>query len=131
MLSRAGNARGRTRASAARHNNHWCGPLALAALPRDAEYGIFEVGMNHFGELRNLVSFVKPHVALITTIVAQRLLLLLLDKPDPGPGKAVQHLPTNFNEPPAAEQETTATTNPSAETPPEQQRAAERAEPGS
>jgi UDP-N-acetylmuramoyl-tripeptide--D-alanyl-D-alanine ligase len=42
-------------------------------MPRDSEYGIFEVGMNHFGELRNLVSFVRPHVALITTIAPAHL----------------------------------------------------------
>src|SRR3954470_3425895 len=42
-------------------------------MPRDSEYGIFEVGMNHFGELRNLVSFVEPHVALITTIAPAHL----------------------------------------------------------
>jgi UDP-N-acetylmuramoyl-tripeptide--D-alanyl-D-alanine ligase len=73
ILRIALNALGRTHASAASHNNHWGVPLSLAALPRDAEYGVFEVGMNHFGELRNLVGFVKPHVALITTIAPAHL----------------------------------------------------------
>lgn len=73
ILALACNALGRTHASAASHNNHWGVPLSLAALPRDAEYGIFEVGMNHFGELRNLVSFVRPHVALVTTIAPAHL----------------------------------------------------------
>jgi UDP-N-acetylmuramoyl-tripeptide--D-alanyl-D-alanine ligase len=73
ILRLACNALGRTHASAASHNNHWGVPLSLASLPRDAEYGIFEVGMNHFGELRNLVSFVKPHVALVTTIAPAHL----------------------------------------------------------
>ena len=73
ILRLACNALGRTHASAASYNNHWGVPLSLAALPRDAEYGIFEVGMNHFGELRNLVSFVRPHVALITTIAPAHL----------------------------------------------------------
>ncbi|HYS46538.1 MAG TPA: Mur ligase family protein, partial [Rhizomicrobium sp.] len=73
ILRLACNALGRTHASAASHNNHWGVPLSLASLPRDAEYGIFEVGMNHFGELRNLVSFVRPHVALITTIAPAHL----------------------------------------------------------
>jgi UDP-N-acetylmuramoyl-tripeptide--D-alanyl-D-alanine ligase len=36
-------------------------------------YGIFEVGMNHFGEIRTLVGFVRPHVALITTIAPAHL----------------------------------------------------------
>ena len=48
-------------------------PLSLASLPQDAEYGVFEIGMNHFGEIRNLVSFVRPHVALITTIAPAHL----------------------------------------------------------
>jgi UDP-N-acetylmuramoyl-tripeptide--D-alanyl-D-alanine ligase len=73
ILRLACNALGRTHASAASYNNHWGVPLSLASLPRDAEYGVFEVGMNHFGELRNLVSFVKPHVALITTIAPAHL----------------------------------------------------------
>src|ERR1700760_4862757 len=73
ILSRCCNALGVTHASAASYNNHWGVPLSLASLPRDAEYGIFEVGMNHFGELRNLVSFVRPHVALITTVAPAHL----------------------------------------------------------
>jgi len=73
ILRLACDALGRTHASAASYNNHWGVPLSLASLPRDAEYGLFEVGMNHFGELRNLVSFVKPHIALITTIAPAHL----------------------------------------------------------
>jgi UDP-N-acetylmuramoyl-tripeptide--D-alanyl-D-alanine ligase len=73
ILRLACNALGRTHASAASHNNHWGVPLSLASLPRDSEYGIFEIGMNHFGEIRNLVSFVRPHVALITTIAPAHL----------------------------------------------------------
>ena len=73
ILRLACNALGRTHASAASYNNHWGVPLSLAGLPRDAEYGIFEVGMNHFGELRNLVGFVRPHVALVTTIAPAHL----------------------------------------------------------
>ncbi len=67
------NALGRTHASAASYNNHWGVPLSLASLPRDAEYGVFEIGMNHAGEIRSLVSFVRPQVALITTIAPAHL----------------------------------------------------------
>jgi UDP-N-acetylmuramoyl-tripeptide--D-alanyl-D-alanine ligase len=42
-------------------------------MPRDAKYGVFEVGMNHFGEIRNLAGFVRPHVALVTTIAPAHL----------------------------------------------------------
>src|ERR1700744_812638 len=68
ILRHALNGLGRTHVSAASYNNHWGVPLSLASLPADAEYGVFEVGMNHFGEIRNLISFVRPHVAMITTI---------------------------------------------------------------
>ena len=73
MLRLCCNALGRTHASAASYNNHWGVPLSLAAMPRDTEYGVFEVGMNHAGEIRNLVSFVRPQVALITTIAPAHL----------------------------------------------------------
>jgi UDP-N-acetylmuramoyl-tripeptide--D-alanyl-D-alanine ligase len=73
LLRVALGAVGTTHCSAASYNNHWGVPLSLAGLPRDAVYGVFEVGMNHFGELRNLVSFVRPHVALVTTIAPAHL----------------------------------------------------------
>ena len=73
ILRHALNGLGRTHVSAASYNNHWGVPLSLAALPVDAEYGVFEIGMNHFGEIRNLVSFVRPHVAMITTIAPAHL----------------------------------------------------------
>lgn len=73
MLRLCCNGLGRTHASAASYNNHWGVPLSLASMPRDTEYGVFEVGMNHAGEIRNLVSFVRPQVALITTIAPAHL----------------------------------------------------------
>jgi UDP-N-acetylmuramoyl-tripeptide--D-alanyl-D-alanine ligase len=73
LLRLALGALGTTHCSAASYNNHWGVPLSLAALPRDAKYGVFEIGMNHFGEIRSLVSFVQPHVALITTIAPAHL----------------------------------------------------------
>ncbi len=51
-------------------NNHWGLPLSLARMPRQAVYGIFEIGMNHAGELRELSRLLKPEVALITTVEA-------------------------------------------------------------
>ncbi len=73
MLRLCCDALGKTHASAASYNNHWGVPLSLAGLPRDAAFGIFEIGMNHFGEIQNLVSLVRPHVALITTIAPAHL----------------------------------------------------------
>ena len=73
ILKLAFSALGRTHASAASFNNHLGVPLSLASMPRECEYGVLEVGMNHFGELRNLTSFVRPHVAIITTIAPAHL----------------------------------------------------------
>ncbi|USG60406.1 UDP-N-acetylmuramoylalanyl-D-glutamyl-2,6-diaminopimelate--D-alanyl-D-alanine ligase [Sneathiella marina] len=64
---------GKTHASIGSFNNHWGVPLSLSRMPRDTEYAIFELGMNHPGELGPLSRMVKPHVALITTIEAVHL----------------------------------------------------------
>jgi len=68
MARLALSAIGATHASAASFNNHWGVPLTLARLPADAAFGVFEIGMNHAGEITPLVGFVRPHVALITTV---------------------------------------------------------------
>jgi UDP-N-acetylmuramoyl-tripeptide--D-alanyl-D-alanine ligase len=52
----------------ASYNNHWGVPLTLARLPREARFGVFEIGMNHAGEILPLAAMVRPHVAVITTI---------------------------------------------------------------
>jgi len=59
---------GRTHASVASYNNHWGVPLTLARMPRETEFGIFEIGMNHAHEILPLTAMVRPHVAVITTI---------------------------------------------------------------
>ncbi|HEV1999716.1 MAG TPA: Mur ligase family protein, partial [Xanthobacteraceae bacterium] len=59
---------GGTFASAASHNNHWGVPLSLARLPRDVRFAVFEIGMNHAGEIAPLVKLVRPHVAMVTTV---------------------------------------------------------------
>lgn len=73
MLRLALGALGPTHVSAASYNNHWGVPLSLAALPQESAYGVFEIGMNHFGEIRALVGMVRPHVALVTTIAPAHL----------------------------------------------------------
>lgn len=62
------SAQGATHASAASYNNHWGVPLTLARMPADSRFGVFEIGMNHAGEIEPLVAMVQPHVALITTV---------------------------------------------------------------
>ncbi|MEQ8405747.1 MAG: UDP-N-acetylmuramoyl-tripeptide--D-alanyl-D-alanine ligase [Oceanicaulis sp.] len=55
------------------YNNHWGVPLTLSRMPADAERGVFEMGMNHAGEIRDLVSMVQPHIAMITKIAPAHL----------------------------------------------------------
>ena len=59
---------GATHASAASYNNHWGVPLTLARMPKTTRYGVFEIGMNHAGEIEPLVAMVRPDVAVITTV---------------------------------------------------------------
>jgi UDP-N-acetylmuramoyl-tripeptide--D-alanyl-D-alanine ligase len=59
---------GETHASVASYNNHWGVPLSLARCPVTAHYAIFEMGMNHEGEIEPLTRLVRPHVAIVTTI---------------------------------------------------------------
>ena len=59
---------GPTYASAGGLNNHWGAPLSLARLPPDACYGVFELGMNHPGEIASLTRLVRPHIAVVTTV---------------------------------------------------------------
>jgi UDP-N-acetylmuramoyl-tripeptide--D-alanyl-D-alanine ligase len=73
MLRLMLNTAGPVAASAASYNNHWGVPLSLARMTREASFGVFEIGMNHSGEIRALNAFVRPHVALITTIAPAHL----------------------------------------------------------
>jgi UDP-N-acetylmuramoyl-tripeptide--D-alanyl-D-alanine ligase len=59
---------GQTHAAEKSFNNHWGVPLTLARMPADSRYGVFEIGMNHAGEITPLAKLVRPHVAIITTV---------------------------------------------------------------
>ncbi len=59
-----------TAVSAASYNNCWGVPLSLARMPRSSAFGIFEIGMNHPGEIAPLSRLVRPHVAVITNVEA-------------------------------------------------------------
>lgn len=54
--------------SKASYNNHLGVPLSLSLLGSDSKYGVFEVGMDHVGEIAPLAKIVEPEVAIITTI---------------------------------------------------------------
>ncbi|MEZ2132311.1 MULTISPECIES: UDP-N-acetylmuramoylalanyl-D-glutamyl-2,6-diaminopimelate--D-alanyl-D-alanine ligase [unclassified Sinorhizobium] len=64
---------GKVHASVASFNNHWGVPLTLARMPEDTDFGIFEVGMNHPGEIIPLVQMIRPHIGIITTIAPAHL----------------------------------------------------------
>lgn len=64
---------GKVHASPASFNNHWGVPLTLARLPADADFGIFEIGMNHENEIRPLAKLVEPDLVIITCIAAAHL----------------------------------------------------------
>ena len=55
-------------ASVGSFNNHIGVPLSLARMPAATDFGVFELGMNHAGEITNLSALVAPHIAIITCI---------------------------------------------------------------
>ncbi len=59
---------GETHASTGNLNNHIGLPLSLARMPASARFGVFEIGMNHAGEIAPLSGILRPHVAIITTV---------------------------------------------------------------
>ena len=62
------SSRGAAHRSVKSYNNHVGVPLSLARMPARSKFGIFEMGMNHAGEIAALTRQVRPHVAVITTI---------------------------------------------------------------
>lgn len=64
---------GKTHATLGNLNNHFGLPLTLARMPRDCDFGVLELGMNHAGELTELSNMAQPDVAVITTVAAAHL----------------------------------------------------------
>ena len=73
MLRTVFAAAGPTHASIKSFNNHWGVPLMLARMPEEAQFGVFELGMNAPGEIAPLSQMVRPHIAVITTVAAAHL----------------------------------------------------------
>ncbi len=59
---------GSVHASIKSFNNHWGVPLSLSNMPKGTRFGVFEIGMNHAGEIDLLTRLVRPHIAIVTTI---------------------------------------------------------------
>src|SRR5215218_1728781 len=59
---------GVTHASVASYNNHWGVPLSVARMPANTQFAVFEIGMNHAGEITPLTRLVRPHVAVVTAV---------------------------------------------------------------
>ena len=70
MLKLALETAGPTHATLGNLNNHWGAPLSLARMPTDTHFAVFELGMNHPGEIEPLSRLVRPHIAIITAIEA-------------------------------------------------------------
>lgn len=68
MLRLMFSAQAPTHASEKSYNNLWGVPLSLARMPADTRFGVFEMGMNHAGEITPLTRMVRPHIAIITTV---------------------------------------------------------------
>jgi UDP-N-acetylmuramoyl-tripeptide--D-alanyl-D-alanine ligase len=62
-----------THASLGSLNNHWGVPLSLARMAPRARFAVFEMGMNHAGEIAPLTRQIRPHVCAITTVEAVHL----------------------------------------------------------
>ncbi|MGF1543066.1 MAG: UDP-N-acetylmuramoyl-tripeptide--D-alanyl-D-alanine ligase [Parvularculaceae bacterium] len=73
MLRCALAGEGQVHAAAKSFNNHWGVPLTLAETPMGADFGVYEIGMNHAGEITPLTKLVKPDVAIVTTVAAAHL----------------------------------------------------------
>ncbi|ACT57574.1 UDP-N-acetylmuramoyl-tripeptide--D-alanyl-D-alanine ligase [Candidatus Liberibacter asiaticus] len=73
MLTIALSSIKKTYACIGSYNNHIGVPLTLARMPVDVDFGIFELGMSHLGEIRFLTHLVRPHIAVITTIAPAHL----------------------------------------------------------
>lgn len=70
MLRLVFSGQGMTTATSGNLNNHFGLPLSLARMPKETEFGVFELGMSAPGEIEPLAKMAKPHVALITSIEA-------------------------------------------------------------
>lgn len=70
------SSRGAAHRSVKSYNNHVGVPLSLTRMAARSKFGVFEMGMNHAGEIAALTAQVRPHVAVITTIAPAHIEML-------------------------------------------------------
>jgi UDP-N-acetylmuramoyl-tripeptide--D-alanyl-D-alanine ligase len=68
MLRRVLAAFGTVHAAEASFNNHIGVPLTLARLPKNTDFAVLEIGMNHPGEISPLARLARPHAAIVTSV---------------------------------------------------------------
>ena len=68
MLHHALTRHGKTYSNRGNYNNHVGTPVSLASTPPNADFAIYEMGMNSAGEIANLTKMVQPNIAIITSI---------------------------------------------------------------
>ncbi len=73
MLRLAFEGQGLVSVSAGNLNNQFGVPLSLSRMAAETDYGVFEVGMNHPGEIRPLAKMIQPHVVVVTSVDAVHL----------------------------------------------------------
>ena len=73
MLRCVLGAQGTVHAAEKSYNNHWGVPLTLARMPKDADFAVIEIGMNHPGEIAPLACMARPHVAMVTIVAPAHL----------------------------------------------------------
>jgi len=73
MIALIFDAAGTAHKSVRSFNNHWGVPLTLARMPRRTHRGVFEMGMNHAGELSELSAMLQPDIAVISRIAPAHL----------------------------------------------------------
>ena len=67
-LYHALSAQSQTTCSQASHNNLWGVPLSLSQMAPEDQFGIFEIGMSHPGEISPLSKMVSPNITIITNV---------------------------------------------------------------
>lgn len=49
-------------------NNHWGVPITLLSIPQNADFAVVEMGMNHAGEITQLVKIADPDITICTMV---------------------------------------------------------------